>query len=66
MDINNLDEYISLVVDATVRAGILRQLEAFRSGFNQVSRFRWDICSFNCLVSSETFTNFDVNVCTSV
>ncbi|MEI4855980.1 hypothetical protein, partial [Klebsiella pneumoniae] len=36
VDINNLEEYISLVVDATVRVGILRQLEAFRAGFNQV------------------------------
>ena len=39
MDINNLDEYISLVVDATVKTGIIRQMEAFRSGFNQVSGF---------------------------
>lgn len=36
MDINNLDEYVSLVVDAIVRTGIRRQMEAFRSGFNQV------------------------------
>ncbi|XP_052192729.1 E3 ubiquitin-protein ligase UPL3 [Diospyros lotus] len=35
-DINNLDEYISLVVDATVKTGITRQMEAFRAGFNQV------------------------------
>ena len=39
VDINNLDEYISLVVDATVKTGIIRQMEAFRSGFNQVSGF---------------------------
>ncbi|XXG75022.1 hypothetical protein AAC387_Pa07g3615 [Persea americana] len=36
VDINNLDEYISLVVDATVKSGIMRQMEAFRAGFNQV------------------------------
>ncbi|CAO2815602.1 unnamed protein product [Amaranthus hypochondriacus] len=36
VDINNLEEYISLVVDATVKAGIVRQMEAFRAGFNQV------------------------------
>lgn len=39
VDINNLEEYISLVVDATVKTGIMRQMEAFRSGFNQVSSF---------------------------
>lgn len=32
----NLEEYVSLVLDATLNAGILRQVEAFRSGFNQV------------------------------
>ncbi|KAK1558452.1 hypothetical protein Q3G72_002483 [Acer saccharum] len=36
VDVNNLEEYISLVVDATVKTGILRQVEAFRAGFNQV------------------------------
>ncbi|KAL8128470.1 hypothetical protein V2J09_017625 [Rumex salicifolius] len=36
VDINNLGEYISLVVDATVRSGTVRQLEAFRAGFNEV------------------------------
>lgn len=36
MDINNLEDYISLVVDATVKTGITRQMEAFRAGFNQV------------------------------
>ncbi|KAK1370334.1 HECT-type E3 ubiquitin transferase [Heracleum sosnowskyi] len=36
VDINNLEEYISLAVDATVRVGIFKQLEAFRAGFNQV------------------------------
>uniref|UniRef100_A0A5B6ZSG6 HECT-type E3 ubiquitin transferase n=1 Tax=Davidia involucrata TaxID=16924 RepID=A0A5B6ZSG6_DAVIN len=34
--INSLEEYISLVVDATVKTGIMRQMEAFRTGFNQV------------------------------
>ncbi|KAL2537776.1 E3 ubiquitin-protein ligase [Forsythia ovata] len=36
VDINSLEDYISLVVEATVGTGILRQMEAFRSGFNQV------------------------------
>ncbi|KAK4424057.1 E3 ubiquitin-protein ligase UPL3 [Sesamum alatum] len=36
VDINSLGDYVSLVVDATVGTGIMRQLEAFRSGFNQV------------------------------
>ncbi|XAR72704.1 Ubiquitin--protein ligase [Bertholletia excelsa] len=36
VDINNLEEYISLVVDATVQSGIPKQMEAFRAGFNQV------------------------------
>lgn len=38
VDINNLEEYVSLVVDATVKTGIMRQMEAFRTGFNQVVR----------------------------
>ncbi|KAF6134782.1 hypothetical protein GIB67_002183 [Kingdonia uniflora] len=32
----NLEEYVFLVVDATVVSGIFRQVEAFKSGFNQV------------------------------
>lgn len=36
VDINNLEEYVSLVVDATTKAGIMRQVEAFWTGFNQV------------------------------
>lgn len=32
----SLEEYVSLIVDATVSAGISRQVEAFKSGFNQV------------------------------
>ncbi|WJZ93270.1 hypothetical protein VitviT2T_012223 [Vitis vinifera] len=32
----NLEEYVSLLVDTTINAGISRQVEAFRSGFNQV------------------------------
>ncbi|KAI3896011.1 hypothetical protein MKW92_017974 [Papaver armeniacum] len=31
----NLEEYVSLIVDATLNSGILRQVEAFKSGFNQ-------------------------------
>ncbi|XP_073012311.1 E3 ubiquitin-protein ligase UPL3-like isoform X2 [Typha latifolia] len=36
VNINNLEEYISLVVDATVRTGVMRQIQAFKAGFNQV------------------------------
>ncbi|KAI5395651.1 E3 ubiquitin-protein ligase upl3 [Lathyrus oleraceus] len=36
VDLNNLEDYISMVVDATAKTGITRQLEAFRAGFNQV------------------------------
>lgn len=32
----NLEEYVSLIVDATINAGISRQVEAFKSGFNEV------------------------------
>lgn len=33
----NLEDYVSLIVDATINSGISRQAEAFKSGFNQVS-----------------------------
>ncbi|XP_038904018.1 E3 ubiquitin-protein ligase UPL4 [Benincasa hispida] len=32
----NLEDYVSLVTDATLCSGISRQIEAFKSGFNQV------------------------------
>ncbi|KAM6569071.1 hypothetical protein CsatB_017056 [Cannabis sativa] len=32
----NLENYVSLVVDATLNGGISRQMEAFKLGFNQV------------------------------
>ncbi|KAF9680312.1 hypothetical protein SADUNF_Sadunf06G0108100 [Salix dunnii] len=32
----NLDAYVSRIVDATIHTGISRQVEAFKSGFNQV------------------------------
>lgn len=32
----NLEEYVSLIVDATINSGISRQVEAFKLGFNQV------------------------------
>ena len=38
---SNLEEYILLVVDATINSGISRQVEAFKSGFNQV-------CTITC------------------
>ncbi|CAI9280285.1 unnamed protein product [Lactuca saligna] len=48
VDLNNL-ECISLVVDATVKTGITRQLEAFRAGFNQV----FDVSSLQIFSPSE-------------
>ncbi|XP_054815351.1 E3 ubiquitin-protein ligase UPL4 isoform X2 [Prosopis cineraria] len=36
VNMRNLDDYVSLVVDATVKSGVSRQVEAFKSGFNQV------------------------------
>ncbi|PIA57405.1 hypothetical protein AQUCO_00600259v1 [Aquilegia coerulea] len=49
VDINNLEEYVSLVVDATVKSGIMRQVEAFRAGFNQV----FDISSLQIFSPNE-------------
>uniref|UniRef100_A0A1J3H294 HECT-type E3 ubiquitin transferase n=1 Tax=Noccaea caerulescens TaxID=107243 RepID=A0A1J3H294_NOCCA len=49
VDINSLEEYISMVVDATVKRGVARQVEAFRSGFNQV----FDITSLQIFTPSE-------------
>ncbi|PKI52859.1 hypothetical protein CRG98_026690 [Punica granatum] len=49
VDINNLEEYILLVVDATVKSGIARQVEAFRAGFNQV----FDISSLQIFTPQE-------------
>ncbi|CAN7133457.1 unnamed protein product [Brassica rapa subsp. narinosa] len=49
VDINSLEDYISLVVDATVKRGVARQIEAFRSGFNQV----FDIKSLQIFTPSE-------------
>ncbi|KAL1362137.1 hypothetical protein HN51_010411 [Arachis hypogaea] len=49
VDINNLEEYISLVVDATVKTGITRQMEAFKAGFNQV----FDISSLQIFTPQE-------------
>ncbi|XP_052730385.1 E3 ubiquitin-protein ligase UPL4 isoform X3 [Vigna angularis] len=36
VNMRNLEDYVSCIVDATVRSGISRQVEAFKSGFNQV------------------------------
>nr|KYP43929.1 E3 ubiquitin-protein ligase UPL4 [Cajanus cajan] len=36
VNMGNLEDYVSLIVDATVRSGISRQVDAFKSGFNQV------------------------------
>ncbi|KAK3138543.1 hypothetical protein QOZ80_5AG0370300 [Eleusine coracana subsp. coracana] len=34
--LENLEEYVHCVVEATVKSGISRQMEAFKSGFNEV------------------------------
>ena len=56
VDINSLEDYISLVVDATVKRGVARQIEAFRSGFNQVSSFTDSpLCLFLFLLASKSY-----------
>ncbi|CAA0815645.1 E3 ubiquitin-protein ligase UPL3 [Striga hermonthica] len=49
VDINSLGDYVTLVVDATVGTGILRQIESFKSGFNQV----FDIASLQIFSPNE-------------
>lgn len=49
VSIDNLEEYISLVVAATVKTGITRQMEAFKAGFNQV----FDISSLQIFTPNE-------------
>ncbi|KAH9322123.1 hypothetical protein KI387_016762, partial [Taxus chinensis] len=36
VSMDNLDEYVSLAVDATIKTGIMRQIDALQRGFNQV------------------------------
>ncbi|XP_042403333.1 E3 ubiquitin-protein ligase UPL3-like isoform X1 [Zingiber officinale] len=55
VDVNNLEEYVSLVVDATIKTGIIRQIEAFRTGFNQV----FDISSLQIFSPHE----LDILIC---
>ncbi|KAJ8532872.1 hypothetical protein K7X08_015761 [Anisodus acutangulus] len=40
VDLSNLEEYVLLIVDATLNSGISRQIEAFKSGFDQVFPIR--------------------------
>lgn len=49
VNIHNLEEYISLVLDATVKTGIMRQMEAFTAGFNQV----FDITALRIFIPHE-------------
>ncbi|EPS69274.1 hypothetical protein M569_05489 [Genlisea aurea] len=49
VDMNTLGDYVSKVVDATVGTGIARQMDAFRSGFNQV----FDIATLQIFSPSE-------------
>lgn len=66
VNIDNLEEYISLVVAATVKTGITRQMEAFRAGFNQViisysfSFFRYFSSFFCNFLLMFTFSNSQV------
>ncbi|CAA3011063.1 E3 ubiquitin- ligase UPL3 [Olea europaea subsp. europaea] len=55
VDITSLEDYISLVVDATVGTGILPQIEAFRSGFNQVCLYIWSKSTFNVIFILSNF-----------
>lgn len=45
VDSANLEEYIELVIDATINSGISQQMDAFKSGFNQV---RFSLFLFSC------------------
>lgn len=36
LTLDNLEEYVSSLVDATVKSGIAKQIEAFKSGINEV------------------------------
>ncbi|KAL8039502.1 hypothetical protein ABFX02_10G041200 [Erythranthe guttata] len=40
VNLHNLEEYVALIVDATTKSGIARQVEAFKSGFDQVFPIR--------------------------
>ncbi|KAH6805943.1 ubiquitin-protein ligase 4 [Perilla frutescens var. frutescens] len=40
VNLYNLEEYVKFMVDATVRSGITRQVDAFKSGFDQVFPIR--------------------------
>lgn len=40
VNMSNLHEYVSFVVDATIKTGISRQVDAFKSGFDQVFPIR--------------------------
>ena len=43
--ISNLDDYLNLTLDFALESGIRKQMEAFRSGFNQVFPME-KLCSF--------------------
>jgi hypothetical protein len=55
VNLDNLEEYLTLVVDATVKVGISAQIEAYRSGFNQVSPFFlwWGSLDYVCFVERD-------------
>ncbi|KAG6496224.1 E3 ubiquitin-protein ligase UPL4-like [Zingiber officinale] len=41
VNIANLEEYVALVIDATIGSGVARQINAFKSGFNEVFPLRY-------------------------
>ena len=52
MDINNLDAYISLVVDATVKTGIIQQnqLQVMDSANFDFLQRVWGFSTFSCIL----------------
>jgi E3 ubiquitin-protein ligase TRIP12 len=47
--LDSLEEYVSLVVNATLNSGIGKQIEAFKSGINEVC-FSWNRAKLNSLL----------------
>lgn len=57
MDTSNLGDYVNLVIDATVGTGIVRQMEAFKCGFDQVCCPVLSTISFVVLHVTHKFSN---------
>lgn len=50
MNIDNLEEYVGLVVDATIGSGVAGQINAFKCGFNEVCFALFSVRFFSCHV----------------